>query len=115
MEALYQQTGAVYAWLDERSGRIIGLRGQNLAFVDGDSVYGWPGQHIGWWVDGHIRDHGGAVAVFTAGAGNLGVIKPVRAIKPIKPVKQIAPVRPVKSVKPVRAIRKLAWAGHIPF
>lgn len=115
MEALYGQTGAVYAWLDEPTGRILGLQGQHLAFIDGDSVYRWTGQHIGWWADGHIRDHRGAVAVFTAGATRLGVIKPVKAIKPIKPIKQIAPVRPVKSVKPVRAIRRLAWASHIPF
>ena len=115
MDALYQSTGAVYAWLDQSSGRILDLRGQNLAFVDGDSVYAWSGQHIGWWGDGHIRDHSGAVAVFTAGATKLGVVPPVKAVKPVQPVKSVVPVRPVKSVKPVRPIRQLTWAGRIPF
>ena len=114
MEALYDSSGGVYAWLDER-GRIIGLRGDHLAFIDGDSVYNWRGQHVGWWRDGHIRDSSGAVAVFTAGATNLGVVKPVKAVKPVKPVKAVAPVKPVKAVKPVRPVKQLSWSRNIPF
>ncbi len=114
MEALYDRSGRVYAWLDE-NGRIISLRGNHLAFIDDDSVYNWRGKHIGWWRYGHIRESSGAVAVFTADATNLGVVRPVRQVKPVKPVKAIAPVRPVKSVKPVRPVRKLAWAQSIPF
>jgi hypothetical protein len=115
MEALHDQSGGVYCWFDQGSGRIISLRGKNLAFVDGDSVYDWGGQHIGWWQDGHIRDRQGAVALFTADAGSLGVVKPVRAVRPVSPVKPVAPVRPVKQVKPVKTVKKLAWSSQMPF
>lgn len=111
MEALYDRSGRVYAWLDE-NGRIISLKGKHLAFIDDGSVYSWRGKHIGWWRDGHIRDSSGAVAVFSADATNLGVVKHV---KPVKPVKAVVPVRPVKAVKPVRPVRKLAWADVVPF
>ncbi len=97
MEALYDESGRAYAWLDEPTGRIFSLRGKNIAFIDGDSVYAWSGRHIGWWGDGHIRDRSGAVAVFTAGAASLGVVKPVTAVKPVQPVKAVSPVRPVKA------------------
>lgn len=115
MEALYQRAGRVYAWLDLATGRIYGLRGENLAFLDGDSIYDWHGRHIAWWQDGHIRDHHGAVALFTAGATNLGVVRPVLAVRPTKPVKAVAPVRPVKQVKPLRPVKRLSWSTALPF
>lgn len=114
MEALYNRSGRVYAWLDDR-GRIISLRGKHLAFIHDNSVYSWRGRHIGWWRDGHIRDSAGAVAVFTADATNLGLVKPVRHVKPVKPVKAVAPVKPVRAVKSVRPVRRIAWAENIPF
>jgi len=109
MEALYDSSGRVYAWLDE-GGRILGLGGNHLAFIEGDSVYDWHGQHVGWWGNGHIRDNAGAVAVFSGDADNLGVVKPVKAVKPVQPVKAVAPVKPVKAVKPVRPVG--SFPGH---
>jgi|ERR1700683_5805470 len=115
MDALFNQSGGVYAWLDTATGNIVSLSGQHLAFIDGDSVYNWQGQHIGWWQDGHIRDRVGAVALFTDVAGSLGVVKPVRAVKPVQPGKAVSPVRPVKAVKPVRSVKQLAWSTSLPF
>jgi len=115
MEALYGQSGKVYAWLEPETGRIISLRGIHLAFIEGDSVYAWDGRHIGWWLNGCVRDASGAVAVFTQDAGSIGVIKPVKGVKPVKPVKAVAPVKPVKKVKPVKPIKRLAWSTEMPF
>jgi hypothetical protein len=114
MEALYDHSGRVYAWLDE-GRRIIGLRGNHLAFIEGDSVYTWKGQHIGWWGDDHIRDKTGAVAVFTATAINLGLVKPVKAVRPVQPVKAVIPVKPMKAVKPVKPVKRLSWSRSMPF
>jgi hypothetical protein len=114
MEALYDGSGRVYAWLDE-GGRIVGLYGNHLAFIEGDSVYNWQGQHVGWWGNGHIRDNAGAVAVFTTEADNLGVVKPVKAEKPVQAVKKVVPVKPVKAVKPVRPIRRPSWSRRMTF
>jgi hypothetical protein len=114
MEALYGRTGRVYAWLHE-TGKIYGLRGENLAFVDTDSVFAWNGAHIGWWQDGHLRDRSGCVAFFTAEARNLGVTRPVRAVRPVKPVRAVSPVKPVKAVKPARPVKRSAWSPEMPF
>jgi 4-fold beta-flower domain-containing protein len=115
MEALYSESWDVYCWLDETSWRIISLRGNNLAFVAGNSVYNWHGRHIGWWQHGHMRDKKGAVALFTAGATMLGVVTPVRAVRPVQPVEQVPPVRPAKQVKPAKPDDQMAWSKQLPF
>jgi hypothetical protein len=115
MEALYDQTGRVYCWLDEPSSRIIGLDGSNKAFIADNSVYDWRGAHIGWWQNGHVRDRTGAVALFTAVATALGVVAPVKAVRPVQPVKQVSPVRPVKHVKPVKPVNQMGWSRKLPF
>jgi hypothetical protein len=114
MEALYDSNGRVYAWLNE-NGKIYGLAGHNLAFIDNGKVYSWAGAHIGWWENGHIRDTAGAVAVFTADATGLGVVRPVRSVRPVRPVKQVSPVKPVKAVSYVKPVRQLAWSRKMPF
>jgi hypothetical protein len=115
MEALYSKTGKVYAWLDISNGNILNLRGEHIAFVHGNSVFDWNGRHKGWWIDGCIRDATNAAAYFTSDAGSIGVVKPVKAVKPAQPVKKVAPVRPVKHVKPVRPVKRLAWSSLPPF
>lgn len=101
MEALYDGSGAVYAWLHE-TGKIYSLDGENLAFVDNDSVYDWSGNHIGWWQNGHIRDHRGAVALYTADAQGLGVMRSLRQLRPLQPLRQLSPLKPMKAMKPLR-------------
>lgn len=46
IDPLYNQRGAVYAWL-HGNGNIYGLAGEALAFVDDDGVYNWEGVQIG--------------------------------------------------------------------
>jgi hypothetical protein len=113
MEALYNRNGHVHAWLHE-TGKIYDLYGRNLAFVDGNSVYTWNGAHIAWWADGHIRDQSGAVALFTADATNLGVARPMRALRPLRPLRALSPLRPLKAMKPMRPTRVAAWSYRMP-
>ena len=115
MEALYDQRGRVHAWLDFDRDNILDLRGKHLAFIADDSVYNWRGQHIGWWIDGCVRDPSNAAAYFIADAGSIGVVKPVKAVRPVQPVKAVPPVRPVKQVKPVKPVKKLTWSANPPF
>jgi hypothetical protein len=114
MDALFDGDGEVYAWLNE-DGKIYGLDGQNLAFIEGDSIYDWDGNHVGWWTDGHIRDSYGAVALFTSEASNLGVLKPMRALRPLAPLRELSPMKPMKSMKPMRPLKQMAWAENLPF
>lgn len=114
MEALYDQRGSVYAWL-HLNGHICGLEGENLAFVDGDSVYDWYGKHVGWWQDGYIRDDNGAIAMFTEEAKNLGFTMPMLQHRPPHPIKPLSPHKPVESLKPSKPKRLVAWSGELPF
>jgi hypothetical protein len=114
MTALYDQSGAAYAWL-HKSGKIYDLAGQNLAFIEGDSIYSWSGDHIGWWQDGHGRDSHGAVAFFTANATNLDVLTPFRQFAPFKPFTTFAPFKPFLAAKPFRSSQMSAWSNKLPF
>jgi hypothetical protein len=111
---LYDRTGRVYAWLHQ-TGKIYGLKGENLAFVDGDSIYAWNGAHIGWWRDSHIRDSVGYVALFAAEARITGVSKPVRAVRPVRPAREVSPANPLKGAKPVKPSWRSAWSAEMPF
>lgn len=114
MEALYDRTGRVYAWLHETE-KIYGLNGANLAFIADDSVYAWNGTHVGWWQDGHIRDRSGSVALFTADAESLGVARPARSARPAAPARSASPARPARSARPARPAKRTSWAVAMPF
>jgi Collagen triple helix repeat (20 copies) len=115
MEPLYDQHGQVYAWLQVEAGRIISMHGQHLAFISGDNVYNWRGQHLGWWENGHMRDHRGAVVVFTQNATDLIVGRPGLAGRPGTPGIAGVPGRPGLSGVPGRPGRAGAWATEKPF
>jgi hypothetical protein len=115
MEALYDQDGAVYAWLHEETGNIYDTDGQNVAFVSGDGVFNYDGAHVGWWLNGHIRDRSGCVALFTASASNLGVMKPMRQLAPLQPLRELSPLRPLRSMRPLRPMNAAGWSEEMPF
>jgi hypothetical protein len=76
--------------------------GEPLAYLDGDSsdgfdVYGFNGQHLGWFVNGIIWDHEGKAACATKTRLLMTPFEPFKSFKQFKPVKsvqRIAPLRP---------------------
>jgi len=94
MEALYDRAGRVYGWLQRDTGRIINPRGQQIAFIDGDSVYNWHGQHVAWWHDDHICSHSGQIALFLRGASGLGASMPALSSLPARPSLVFLPTLP---------------------
>ena len=115
MEPLYDKLGRVSAWLQQDVGRIVGLDGQHLAFIEHDSVYDWHGNHLGWWGDGHMRDVEGAVVVWLATAENLEVPRPALGERPARPPLVAVPARPARSIPPVRPVRAARWSNRMPF
>jgi 4-fold beta-flower domain-containing protein len=61
-----------------------------IAIVDDESVsvYGFDGRHLGWFVEGWIRDHHGACVYYTDHATG-GPVRPARRLVPNE-----APARP---------------------
>ena len=68
----------------------------------GFHVYGFNGKHLGWFVDGVIRDHcGGAVGALKEVLTVLPQLEPLKGLKELMPLKglpELAPLRPLISL-----------------
>jgi hypothetical protein len=84
---IYLWTGEPVAYLTRDSGRDF-------------HVYGFNGRHLGWFVDGVVRDEEGSVAcALRAAMSNpqLEPLKNLKSLKPLKNLKELAPLRPLFS------------------
>lgn len=106
----YDAAGRAVAYCDD--GRLIySFGGVALAYLEGDSVYAFNGQHLGWWDRGWVRDHHGAWVLFTEIAIG-GPSTPGRQGRPAKAFKNTPPVAAFKHVKPVPVAGGLGWSSR---
>ncbi len=108
---LYDLRGRSIAYCDDER-HIYAFSGVPLAYFDGDSVFGFDGQHLGWWDRGWVRDHQGAWVFFTDGAIGNGPPLPIKQARPAKRFKNMPPVLGFKYVKPVRIANGLGWSSR---
>jgi hypothetical protein len=47
------------------SGSIVSFGGRRVAYIDGEDVYGYNGEHLAWWSKGILRDHNGDISGFS--------------------------------------------------
>jgi hypothetical protein len=104
----YSKTGEPIAH-SEDGEHIYLFSGTPVAYLAGDAVYTFSGEHIGWFEDGWIRDKQGGCVLFTADARG-GPVKPVKHVKTVKGVKNVKPVKGVKQAKSVKAVKSLSWS-----
>lgn len=79
--------------------------GEPVAYLTKDSgrefhVYGFNGKHLGWFVDGIVRDHeGNAACALKSLVSNAQIepLKSLKSLKPLKGLKELAPLRPLFS------------------
>lgn len=107
--SFYDKNGKPIAY-SEDDVHIFLFTGEPRAYIDGISIYSYPGKHIGWFIDGWIRDHSGNCVMFSEKASG-GPIKPIKQIKPIKGIKQIKPIKRIKQIKPILPIKSLSWSN----
>ena len=77
--------------------------GKPVAYLDRDSsgcfhVYGFNGEHLGWFSRGIARDQSGdgaCVVKEVLSSTDIEPIKSIKEIKPIKSIREIAPIRPI--------------------
>lgn len=105
----YNASGEPIAYTED-GVHIYLFDGKPVAYIDRDSIYSYSGKHLGWYIDGWIKDNNGDCVFFTEEAKG-GPVKPVKGVKPVKSVKQVKPVKSVKEVKPVRPVRSLSWSS----
>lgn len=97
---LYDESGEVVAWIDtDRDNNIHLWGGEAVAYLYGQSIYGFNGQHLGWFKKGIVRDHDGCQVGFEKGALNkqtrLEGFRFLRKNPPQKASRQLPPFEPL--------------------
>jgi len=99
---LFDSEGEVVAYIDTSDDATIYLwSGKPVAYLDGKSMYGFNGKHLGWFDQGVIRDHNGNGVGFIQGAisklTRLEGLKSLKSLKPLKSLKELEPLKPLNS------------------
>lgn len=76
--------------------------GTPVAYIDGDSIYAYSGIHLGGFLNGWIRDHGGNCMFFNEESTG----------GPSKPFKKFKPFKGFKEFKPFKPFATLTWSDH---
>ncbi|MBK9630335.1 MAG: hypothetical protein IPO62_04595 [Saprospiraceae bacterium] len=101
--SLYNSKGKAIAYIATESGLIIYMwNGKPVAYLtksgDDFNIYGFNGNHLGWYKDGIIYDHKGDAVGFIKGAINVYTeYEPYKSFKEFKPYaayKEYAPYKP---------------------
>ncbi len=92
---LYDNKGYAVAYIrDEIDRAIITWDGYAVCYLYNEAVYGWNGQHIGWFIGGVLYDLSGKQVGYTnltcpvsiKGLPPLSVMKPLRSLSTMRPL-----------------------------
>ena len=107
---LFDSDGNAVAYISTDSRNTIYLwNGTPVAYIHAQNnnfhIYGFNGQHLGWFANGFIRDNNGHI---------VGAIKDVHPrvtrVEPVKSVKHVTPVASVRVVPPVKSVFSTNWS-----
>jgi len=92
----------IYMW----SGKPVAYLSSSVG--GGFNVYGFNGKHLGWYVDGTVRNHEGNPV--------CGVHRVVRDVslpksEPLKSIKQLLPLKSSKEPAPPRPLYRRKWSS----
>jgi hypothetical protein len=107
--SLFDSTGQPIAYLAEEL-TIYLWSGRPVAYLDEDKsggfhVYGFNGKHLGWFVNGLVRDHQGDVV-----GGVKEAFSTATQYEPYKSYKQYKPYKSYKEYAPYRPYFSLNWS-----
>ena len=104
--SLYSQDGTAVAYLATGAEMSIYLwNGDPVAYLQGESVYGFNGRHQGWFKQGIVWNREGRIAGFAEGA----ITSPTR-VPGLKGLKRSAPARFAREPEPPEMPRTDLWA-----
>ncbi|GHV04557.1 hypothetical protein FACS189485_10210 [Spirochaetia bacterium] len=111
--SLFDYDGNATAYIANDSENTIYLwNGIPVAYVfferDEYHIYGFNGQHLGWFDNGVVRDNNG----YAIGATQRAHPR-VTLVEPVKSVKRVKPVASVRRVAPVKPVFSMSWGGHL--
>ena len=110
MKTFYNYFGTPIAYTDDEVN-IFSFNGSPLGYIDGDKIYAFSGKHLGWYIDGWIRDKLGYCVFFTELATG-GPLKPIKRLKPLRFAKRIVPMKRIRQIAGIRPIKRLAWSRY---
>jgi len=97
---LFDSKGNPVAYFDTADEHTIYLwNGDPVAYLDGVSIYGFNGKHLGWFQDGIVLDHDGYGVGFVEGAVSYIATKS----EPFKNVKKFQPFRSLQELEPLES------------
>ena len=104
----YDSSGVPVAYSQDDK-HIFLFSGEAVAYIYKDSLYSFFGVHLGWYLDGWVRDHDGSCVFFTEDSKG-GPMKPMKKMKPMKDTKQMKPMKGMKQMKPTSSSKKSSWS-----
>ena len=109
MITFYDRHGAPIAYSDDLES-IYFFSGEPVAYIVGDSIYDFNGNHLGWFTDGWVRDHNGEAVFFTE-ISKYGPLKPFKQFKPFKSLKLLKPLKALRELKPLKPFNSPHWSS----
>lgn len=106
-QGLFDRRGVACAYIDGQQ-RIYTYSGQPVAWLDGQNVYSFRGRHLGVFLGGWVRDHGGRCVSYVNGASG-GPVPSVPQVPPVPAIPQVPPVPSIPQVPRVPAVPSLSW------
>lgn len=104
--SLYDTRGYAVAYLDTDQQMTVYLwDGQPVAYVDGQSLYGFNGRHLGWLKNRVVVDHDGYAVGFTE-----SVIRRRTRVERIKGLKQLTPLKALPQLEPMEPLQAGGWS-----
>jgi hypothetical protein len=97
-KTFYDRSGMPVAYSQDGT-HIHAYSGHAVGHIHEDSIYDYSGKHLGWFIDGWVRDHAGRCVFFTDEATG-GPVIPLKNKQPAKVVRQIPPAKGVRKAKP---------------
>lgn len=107
----YDAAGRAVAYCDDER-HVYTFSGTPLGYLEGDSVWGFDGRHLGWWHRGWVLDHHGAAVLFTDLADGSGLQRPSKQMRPAKGIKGMTPQPATKRVKPLPFLDGDRWSSR---
>lgn len=104
---LFDSSGTAIAFMDtQEQMAIYSWRGQAVAYLEGNSVWGFNGKHLGWFSKGIIRDHNGYAVGCVRGAIAISY-RP----EPPKGLRGVRPSRSLQELKPLKPLTNNTWSA----
>ena len=104
--SLYDDAGEAVAYIDTDDEMNIFLwKGEPVAYLDGQSIYGFNGKHLGWFKKGIIWDHVGYAVGFIEGAVNI-----LTKLERLKGLQKLTPLKSLQQLEPLEPMHKSQWA-----